>query len=672
MLSITKEDILYAEKILLANGQSFDNERITFIKNLNTIDLQAVPGSGKTTALLAKLLILEKKLPLPQNKGILVISHTNTAVDEIKDRIGHLCPKLFSHPNFVGTIQGFVDKFLATPAYLLKYAQKPMRIDNDIYNETISRFFNQNKTGFSIQEKNNAVYYNNVFKILHSYRFQKVTDGFIIVEEMNGKKLEVKTPGPKKVKFTSFEIDRITEWIKITKLKTLEAGILCYDDAYFLADVILNDIPFYHELLQERFEYVFVDEMQDMEIHQMNLIEKIFVGTRSSTKLQRLGDVNQSIYSSNIGTDQIWNQRKGKLFFNGSHRLSKRIARIVQNLSLTPTKIEGRGLNDNGEAIDLKPLMFVFESSEADRVIPEFSKKISEYRKKGYLPISNQNYHAYGWRKETNEGHKLCLNNYLPSLKNSPKSSTIEFETLEDYLIFFPKNNGSLKSNRDAILNGLTKILRLENLKDEYNRYISPYRFLQTIKRRRPSEYEKFKSKIYQWSMELTKSEQDLTLKKIRDFIPEMLSWFESKMIYSKRFLFAPSINKSEKEGEEFKNYFDRDGFQIKVSTVHNIKGQTHTASLYLETFWNGKYESERLKEQFLGNCIEDSIKGLTDAAKLKYIQSVKMVYVGFSRPTHLLAFAVEKTRFEKNLKEINPNYWDIIEIRKSSNVPII
>ena len=94
-VEITDEDIRYAENILLPQGKTFDDERRKFICNLSTIDLQAVPGSGKTTALLAKLLILETKLPLSDGSGILVLSHTNAAVDEIKERIHQYCPKLF-------------------------------------------------------------------------------------------------------------------------------------------------------------------------------------------------------------------------------------------------------------------------------------------------------------------------------------------------------------------------------------------------------------------------------------------------------------------------------------------------------------------------------------------------------------------------------------------------
>ena len=89
-IDITDEEIVYAEGVLLPPGKHFDGERRDFIRCLGTIDLQAVPGSGKTTALLAKLLILEHHLPFADGSGILVISHTNSAINEIKNRIGAL------------------------------------------------------------------------------------------------------------------------------------------------------------------------------------------------------------------------------------------------------------------------------------------------------------------------------------------------------------------------------------------------------------------------------------------------------------------------------------------------------------------------------------------------------------------------------------------------------
>ena len=119
-IEITDNEIEETEKLLLPNGLTFDKERRDFIKDLTTLDLQAVPGSGKTTALLSKLIILGNKLPFDNGSGILVISHTNAAVDEIKKRIISFAPKLFEYPNFVGTVQSFVDTFLAIPFFSRK------------------------------------------------------------------------------------------------------------------------------------------------------------------------------------------------------------------------------------------------------------------------------------------------------------------------------------------------------------------------------------------------------------------------------------------------------------------------------------------------------------------------------------------------------------------------
>lgn len=58
-MNITDIDINEAEKTLLPKDMHFDDERRDFIKDLESCDLLAVPGSGKTTALQAKLFCME-------------------------------------------------------------------------------------------------------------------------------------------------------------------------------------------------------------------------------------------------------------------------------------------------------------------------------------------------------------------------------------------------------------------------------------------------------------------------------------------------------------------------------------------------------------------------------------------------------------------------------------
>ncbi len=132
-IEIEEKHIREAEFLFLG-GQSFDSkERIPFIKHLKTCDLLAVPGSGKTTALMAKLYCLSKHLPFEDGSGVLVLAHTNAAVEEIECKLKKHCPQLFEYPSFVGTIQSFVNKFLVNTANQVKYASYIYRNDDYTY-----------------------------------------------------------------------------------------------------------------------------------------------------------------------------------------------------------------------------------------------------------------------------------------------------------------------------------------------------------------------------------------------------------------------------------------------------------------------------------------------------------------------------------------------------------
>jgi len=130
---ITNEEIEYAEKLLLPKGQSFDeDERRKIIRELKSCCVEACPGSGKTTVLIAKLIILANRMPLKNNKGICVLTHTNVAIEEIKRKLGAKSDVLFKYPNYFGTLQSFIDKYLAIPCYKEKYKRNVEMIDDDL------------------------------------------------------------------------------------------------------------------------------------------------------------------------------------------------------------------------------------------------------------------------------------------------------------------------------------------------------------------------------------------------------------------------------------------------------------------------------------------------------------------------------------------------------------
>jgi len=664
-LNVSDDDIAYAERILLPFGCIFDEERREFIQNFGTLDLQAVPGSGKTTALLAKLLILDRYLPFSDGSGILVISHTNAAIDEIKNKIGFACTNLFKYPNHLGTIQSFVDKFVAIPFYIDKYKKAPLRIDDDIYNQKFSKP-PYNIKNFTQQDSNNAKRWlrANIKSIRWSFLQGKktLTDGYC------GKEIDFKKPkGNTKnyIDWNSTEKDNVHLWIYKFKAQILDAGCLCYDDAYFLASVSLERNPAIKLFLQKRFTYVFVDEMQDLQKHQHNLLEEIFFDDGTSKSIyQRIGDKNQSIYDAKEAVSQpFWNDRQTVLELNGSYRLSSILAGVVSPFAISPLRIEGRRKNTDGSDVRIKPHLIVFSEKNKEYVIPRFSEIINFLINNGSISASPRNkYKAIAWTTKKEDG-KLRLADYFPDFSRQEQQRTTEYLTLESYITNYDKEDRTLFSIERNICNSLLRILREEEIVGADKSQYTKSKMRDFLKEANPNYFSAFEAKLYKWCLSVIQGESAAVLADIKINLPEFISQFGTRINNSSNFINETGNTPSSapiSANNKTANVFQCNGFKVEVSTVHRVKGETHTATLYMETFYErgggGNYESERLTASLKGDAIEANAHNLVK-------QSAKMVYVGFSRPTHLLCFSVHESRFTKIEKYINQNIWEIVRL---------
>lgn len=671
-INITDDDIRYAEKILLPLGREFDEERKTFIRNLNTIDLQAVPGSGKTTALLAKLVILERKLPFVDGSGILVLSHTNAAIDEIKEKIQKHCPYLFSYPNFIGTIQSFVDEFLAIPFYDSKFKKKPIRIDNEIYNERIKSYLDKlwlHRFNLS-QETNTKISHikNSNEALFYDFRFQ-FSDQVQLVKKLNDEILEIKKPrGNTKPQnyhdYTQQEKQDMYNWFMQFKKEIMNSGVLHFDDAYFLADVYLNKTPHIKTILQKRFPFVFVDEMQDMDTHQYNLLENIFYDKEKSlSKIQRIGDKNQGIYNSVKATD-VWNDRATVLRLNGSQRLSRPIADVVKKFALySDANFDIVGKNE----CEIKPHIFIFENSNIENIIPFFAQIV---RKNG-LANSEKPIKVVCWNTEWNDdagrqdASKLRLEDYHKGFKKEKGNPKQDYDNLKKYLLYYEKKQ-TLEPLRKNILSAILKILRLENINTTNNRPYTKKKLIDFIHEKDVQKYDELNLNLYNWSIGIIQEKTTEVWEGIKTYIPTLLQIFDKTISASSDFINNENAEFAVENAEFLAptNHYKEDGLEIEITSVHAVKGQTHCATLYLESYFqqdgrgaNAKsYESQRLKDQFLGTQIQSNVG---DRVK----QSAKMAYVGLSRPTDLLCVAVHKDRFNYFLSQIDRENWEIKEV---------
>ena len=654
MVNITDEDIAYAESILLKDGQVFDSERRNFIKDFNTLDLQAVPGSGKTTVLLAKLLVLERYMPLKNNSGILVLSHTNAAVDEIKERIERYCPKLFQYPNFVGTIQSFVNTFLAVPFYNSIYKAKPFRIDNEIYDEQVEKFYN-NTQDYSLKSYLNRQ--RDGLEFLKSIRLAS-TSGKRLIEYLNGTIDGFKLKDPNKSTYKS---------LHSFKIGLLEKGYLHFDDSYTLANYQISCFPRQKVILQKRFKYVFVDEMQDMDTHQYDLLEQLFFdGGESNSIYQRIGDVNQAIFNGFASHDgSIWEQRDRTLPLSGSYRINNILAPIVQRLGLISYSIIGLRKAHDGSDIDIKPHIIVFDNSNKEQVLSQYVHIIQTLQSQGKISIAPEHkFSAIAWRKEHQDVDKLGLSDYWNGYSVINRKATIDYKVLKDYLLLDQDGN-KFADIRKNILNAIIKIFRIEGVFDMYNRVYTKRSLMTDLKEYYQDFYQFFKLKIYRWSLGIIRGNMEVVYTDIKSFLPELLDIFKKEIKNANEFIDGDSeAIVQHEEVEEKLNVYEENNIQVEVGSIHSVKGQTHTATLYLESYFHASgsgvnsksYESQRLNDCFLGAAISSS-------AGKRVKQTAKMAYVGFSRPTHLLCFAVKKNHFEQYLSQIDQEIWEIVDM---------
>jgi hypothetical protein len=671
-IEVSDANIAEAERLLLPDGATFDDERRAFIRRFDTLDLQAVPGSGKTTALLAKLIILERYLPFSDGSGTLVLSHTNAAMDEITAAIGHLCPRLFSYPNFAGTIQSFVDCFLAIPYFCSRSQKRPLRIHNDLYEVRAGSFRRLRFPGFTADETTRAKYYLNSTQGAATIRYALAGDPPSLTSKINGKPLTITKPrgkpGAAFVDWSPAEKERVSAWLLAFKASLMKDGVLCFDDAYFLAHRYLAAYPAVAAMLRLRFRHVFVDEMQDMGRHQHDLLELIFhPGGQDPCNYQRVGDRNQAIHNElDFADEMAWIARNPTLELTNSLRLSPQTAAVVSTFALqSQPGFKINGLNHAGP----NPVMIVYDDATVTSVLRKFSTILREQIDAGNVPLTPKSrFRAIAWNtiwaNDESARGKLRLVDYYPEFNRVESTLRAEYPSLEACLRVNNQPDSSLRIREAAIMNAFLKALRLEGLQNPtFETYFTRQALLAHLRHNLPDYYGQFRLLLYEWCVAAANGNVDTVIQAVRNHVPMLLAQFNCQCNKAKDFV---SLVAGAPIGQVHpiaptNNVVNFDGFDIVLASVHAVKGQTHTATLYFETAYGQdghgaqarSYESQRLAPQFLATR-------LTGHEGKRTQQSAKMVYVGFSRPSHLLCFAVHRNRFNAHLPGVEALGWTI------------
>lgn len=425
---------------------SFDEESKEFIKCLESKDIQACPGAGKTTSLVAKLGIIAGQLPFKDNSGILVLTHTNVAVDEIKKKLGTNAKILLSYPNHIGTFQSFVNKYLAIPMYVKLLGKRPERIDSEIF---YKKFEDVLKS-----------YHISVFEWLSNVGIPRKVSPITVYQNLtlnaDEDKFYYSHHGGKPI-LTWASKQKFFNTIKTIKNRNIEYelisnGYLTYDYCYELALKFLNDFPNIKEVFQKRFKYVFVDEVQDTDDKQFDILDKLF--SNSSVVVQKIGDKNQEIFANMKSEANGWQIASDNLEIKNTKRLSSKISEKVTHFA-----INKQDLNGNCEII-IPPTILLFNEQSIQTVIYEFGNLIVEH---GLHRVNNAKFKALGAIGKANTNGELSIPSYFSQFSKED-NGTSDLDTIIEKFALFDRKNILPRDYRKTLLSIVIEYLKVKKL----------------------------------------------------------------------------------------------------------------------------------------------------------------------------------------------------------------
>lgn len=247
-----------------------------------SIYLNACPGSGKTEVIAVKYSYETQKWMQPYS-GIAVLTFTNSAENEIRDRINSFSPKGIEYPHFVGTFTSWLHGYIANP-FLSIVTLHGENGKNDtrlriVEDDAKSDFLNAYKTKYSYGEKLNHISAN-------QYCWDIKERKFVYTPQI---------PRSGKEEFDSYLSDKkyMKNDLRDTKNKFWKSGFFTYEDVEILSYLLLKRHVEITRIIAKRFPLIIIDECQDLSLSQLKILSLL---REQGTKIHIVGDLDQAIY----------------------------------------------------------------------------------------------------------------------------------------------------------------------------------------------------------------------------------------------------------------------------------------------------------------------------------------------------------------------------------------
>lgn len=621
-------------------------EKIAVLKASVSCDIQAGPGCGKTTILTAKLALLAKKWRW-SDRGILVLSHTNVARREIESRLGQSksLAQLLGYPHFIGTFQTFVNQFLALP-YLRQEGIEITAIDND-------KFVARSLASFSKREFSKAQYAlkdraEGLDSIIGGLRF-------------DGAQLRVTNPAAGNKKFPGPD-SATGQQLKLLKERLAQDGYFRFDDMYAYAEACLSHKKYLLPIIQHRFPWVFIDELQDTDESQDRILETLF--SVNGCVMQKFGDKNQAIFNfdaASITAPELFGRRPS-LPLSETHRFGDDIARFASPLTVVSPQI----LKATVARSKRKHTVFVFDQSSIHRVVPAFADLVlsevpeSSRRKNGVCVVGGRK----NIKEPKEENFPEAIGDYWKDFKSDLSRKAQVPDSFYGFVIearALANKDNSFSEAVIGIAGGVLEAVRRAT-PDHQKPLIKTRTELKDFLKAGDS-YQEFKKLMWEFlRIDTDLSENNWNIKMARlvvllkAIMPDannsrcriFLAWNTESSAQLKPAVVIDS------EADNILIHLGATGqVSLRFDSIHGVKGETHAATLVLETFT----KTHDLKS--LLPILTGAQK--TNSLKVTAIAHCKKLFVGVTRPTDLVCLAIFAEHIdEKNIGLLVDAGWHV------------
>lgn len=612
--SLTPEDIGFLESA----GFHLDDERRSFLFSDKSTVVHAVPGSGKTTVLGLKLCGLIRKWPF-KNRGVCVISHTNAARDEILKISRELGVEsiIGAYPHFVGTIQTFVDGFLSMP-WLRRKGISEISVSRGEFVATAKR------ASFRPEFAK--------LRIHLSKSYPRMADSLDLLEklyytdaDLNVNNICACGPGA----------DSYKQMLAL-KEHLHRRGFFLFEDMYAIALKALRESGELRRILQDRFPFVFVDEFQDNSDLQELLLSSAFEDSAGGSVVQKLGDTDQAIYRERAAVARD----AGMIPVTKTFRFGSSIATIA---SAFQSSVRCGIVSANSNASRSKVCAILFDSVSISEVIEVFGSLVAQYVD---LPGQALVAKAVGYKRNSDEQ----VDPPLPS-------------TIWDYVprgsdgmlgvgrAGFGRAGVGVFTHRDLILTAICSV-RCGRFYDAWINLLRAARTLCGVSGASAPFGAELENELQRASQEYFRKWriwlacEFMAMSSVEQVESCLLTFFHpvgAKAVRVPQGRAPVDLrNGDQGDTEPALVWRTRSNVDVHVSTIHSVKGETHDATLVLET---KHYEFD------LSHCINKVGASFVEASRtsrkkawkpgIREGQHMRRLYVAMTRPRRLLCLAM-------------------------------